>query len=214
MFSKPRKSEKHKRLEVLQKRSVLSTQQQHSLTRMASGFEGESYLHQLLKSDVSCEPIQLFDLLLDVNNSECQTDCLLLFQNECILIEVKHFQGDFYIENNQWYKRSKEEIKNPFHQLQRTELLPKQFFKQNQIYLPIKALVVFTHPEFQLYQAPINIPAIFPTQLPRFIRNLQNIPCNLHHPHKQMVNKLTSQYVVTSKYETRPVYHFPELKKE
>lgn len=213
MLSMPNKSQVHKRLEILKKRSILSGDQQKSLDRMSTGYSGELYLFKRLQSEIHCEPIQLYSLLLKVNSSECQIDCLLIFQNECILIEVKNYQGDFYIESNDWYTLSKDGIKNPLYQLQRTELLLKQFFKQHQIPLNIRSYVVFTHPEFQLYQAPLNIPIVFPTQLRRFICKFQNIPCQIQKRHHHTVKQLKSQHLLISSYETMPVYNYTHLRK-
>lgn len=211
MFKKPTKSQTHQQLEILMKRSILSIEQQQTLNRMDSGYNGEHHLYKLLQNELHCNPLQLFDLRLTINNSECQIDCLLFFQNECVLIEVKNFQGDYYIENNDWYTLSKKAIQNPLHQLHRTELLLKQFFTQHQIPLKIRSFVVFTHSEFQLYQAPVNLPIVFPTQLKRFIRKLQHIPCGS--PNRPIIKKFKAHHLSTSSYEKLPLYDFSSLKK-
>lgn len=213
MFTKPIKSKEHKQLEILKKRTILSTEQQRSLDRMSSGYKGELHFLKLVQNELQCEPILLFDLLLEINGSECQIDCLLIFQKELIIIEVKNYQGDFFIENNEWYILSKEKIKNPLYQLQRTELLLSQFLKQHQLPLKMKSFVVFTHPEFQLYQAPLSISAIFPTQLKRFIRKLQNFPCQISNYHHKIARLLKSKHKTSSSYESSLIYDYIYLKK-
>lgn len=213
MFTKPTKSKAHKLLEILEKRTTLSVDQQRSLHRMSAGYNGELQFFKLLQNDLQCEPILLFDLLLEVNGSECQIDCLLIFQNELILIEIKNYQGDFFIDNNNWYTLSREEIKNPLYQLSRTELLLKQILKQHQLSISIKPFLVFIHPEFQLYQAPLNIPIIFPTQLKRFIQKLQNTPCRIHKHHQNIAQLLKSKHKITSSYETSHIYDYTHLRK-
>lgn len=96
MFTKPNKSKEHKRLEILEKRTTLSIDQQQSLDRLSTGYKGELYFSKLVQTELQCEPIVLYDLLLEINGSECQIDCLLIFQNELILIEIKNYQGDFF----------------------------------------------------------------------------------------------------------------------
>lgn len=207
------KSQLHKRLEILRKRATLSAEQQLLLHRMTTGHIGETQFFQLLSNELTCDPLLLFNLLLEVNGSECQIDCLLIFQYELILIEIKNYHGDFFIENNKWYTLSKEEIRNPIHQLNRAELLLGQLLKQNQTPLKIKSFVVFVHPEFQLYQAPLNIPVIFSTQLKRFIQKLQNIPCETNKYHHKMVNLLKSKHKLTSSFESNLLYDYSHLKK-
>src|SRR5699024_7388080 len=64
-----------------------------------------------------------------------------------------------------------------------------------------------------LYQAPLNIPVIFPTQLRRFIRKLQNIPCHLHKQHHDTEILLKSQHLQSSTYESTILYDYDQLKK-
>lgn len=213
MFTKPNKSKEHKRLEILEKRTTLSIDQQQSLDRLSTGYKGELYFSKLVQTELQCEPIVLYDLLLEINGSECQIDCLLIFQNELILIEIKNYQGDFFIENNDWYKLPKNGIKNPLYQLQRTELLLNQFLKQHQLTLKVKAFVVFTHPEFQLYQAPLNIPLVFHTQLKRFIQRLQNIPCQISKHNHNIEKLLKSNHKTSSAYESSLFDDYAYLKK-
>src|SRR5699024_2743814 len=130
---------------------------QKKLKQLNSGHEGESYFFQLLQTHLECEPIQLYNLHMKVGGSECQIDCLLIFQNEINLFEIKNYHGDFLIDNNNWLKHPKQEIKNPLHQLQRTELMLKQILDENKISLPIKPYLVFVNPEFHLYQAPLKL---------------------------------------------------------
>src|SRR5699024_786434 len=65
------------------------------------------------------------------------------------------------------------EIKSPLHQIQRSTLLLKDFFSHYHITEPIISKLVFTHPEFYLYQAPYNSSMIFPNQLNQIIKSLQ-----------------------------------------
>lgn len=213
MFTKPVKTDVHKHLEMLQKRMTLSMEQRTLLDRLSAGHRGELQFFRLLQNELQCDPIQLFDMHLKMNGSECQIDSLLIFQNELLLFEIKNYQGDFLIENSKWYTISKEEIKNPLYQLQRTELLLKQLLKESQIPLNIRSYLVFVHPEFQLYQAPVQLPIVFPTQLKRFIRKLQNTSSTIHQHHHDIASFLKSKHLNSSAYESRLAYDYANLQK-
>src|SRR5699024_11968702 len=61
------------------------------------------------------------------------------------------------------------EIRNPLHQVSRMEILLRNVLNQGKFNFSIESKVVFTHSEFFLYQAPLDAPLIFPTQINRFI---------------------------------------------
>lgn len=213
MFSQPMKSRSHKILEALSKRTKLTRELKRLLERLTAGYKGEIQFFNLLKTELRNSPISLFNLHLKINGSECQIDCLLIFQNELVLFEVKNYQGDFFIEKENWYTLSKREIRNPLHQLHRTDLLLRQLLSKQQSPLNIKSFIVFTHPEFHLYQAPIDIPVVFPTQLKRFINKRQNTACRIQKQHHNLASLLKSSHQTSSPYESLPQYDYTALKK-
>ncbi|WP_331280798.1 nuclease-related domain-containing protein [Bacillus sp. UNC41MFS5] len=80
--------------------------------------------------------------------------------------EIKNFEGDYLYELGNFYpKLSKDEIRNPLHQLKRSKSLLRPLLKDLGTHLPIKGNVTFVNPNFTLYQAPLNEPIIHPTQL-------------------------------------------------
>lgn len=160
------------------------------------------------------DAIKLFDLHLQASNSAFQIDCLLIFQNECVLIEVKNYQGGFYLKDDGMYLlKNHEKIKNPFSQLERSETLLKRWFNEENISLKIRPLIVFTHPEFFLYEAPINLPAIFPAQLKRFSESLTKKSCRLNKNHYKLAELLESKHIGSSSYETKIEYDYKDLNK-
>lgn len=213
MFSAPTKSTPLKQLEILRKRTTLSLEQQRIYARLSTGYIGELHLSELLHNHLNLKAVKLFDLHLKIGESECQIDSLLIFQNECILLEVKHYQGDFTIKNDGWYMMTNEEIKNPIAQLQRTELLLKRLFKEEKISLNIRPFILFTNPEFHLYEAPENFPVVFPTQLNRFIQKLHKIPCHITERHHEITERLKSKHLLSSSYESKIQYKHELLKK-
>lgn len=192
----------------------LSPEQHLLYERLKNGHDGEMNFFKMLKSELTSNPIILFNLLFDVSNSECEIDCLLIFQQELHLFEIKNYQGDFFVDNDQWYTLSKKEIKNPLHQLQRTEVLLSHWLKQHKLPpFSIHSHVVFVHPEFYLYDAPVSIPAIFPGQIKRFISKLNQIPCHLNSTHERLKSLFVANQKMISAYERSLSYEYELLKK-
>lgn len=160
MFTQPMKPRALNVLEILNKRRKLTRELQRLLDRLTAGYNGELQFSKVLKAKLYSIPIPLFNLHLKINGSECQIDSLIVFQNELILFEIKNYQGDFFIEKDNWYTLSRREIKNPLHQLHRTDLLLRQFLYQHQSPLKVRSFIIFIHPEFHLYQASIDIPIV------------------------------------------------------
>lgn len=213
MFNQPMKSKAHNVLEKLSKRTTLTGEQNKLFNRLTAGHNGELQFFKALKTELRSSPIPLFNLCLRINGSECQIDSLLIFQNELILFEVKAYQGDFLIKNDNWYTISKKEIRNPLHQLQRTQLLFQELLDKHQSPLKIRSYIIFIHPGFHLYHAPINLPIVFPTQLKRFIQKLQNIPCRIQKHHRHLASLLKSGHQTSSPHESIPNYDYLSLRK-
>lgn len=214
MFSKPRKSKSLQLLEVLQNRSSLSTNSQATYRRLRRGYEGEVTFANLLRQQLSTHHIALFDLHLKIASSECQIDCLVIFQNDIYLLEIKNYEGDYFADNNHWYfVAPKREIRNPLHQLNRTQLLFRDFLASTDTSFSVKSYVVFVNPAFHLYGATLQMPIIFPSQLHRFIQRLHTLPTHLHGQHEKLAEKITNAHITSSAYEQIPDYHFDELQK-
>lgn len=213
MLTKPQKSRLHLVLEILRRRGEFSNEKQSSLNRLSSGYEGELNFYTILKENLRTNPIQLFDLHIEVNGSECQIDALLMFANELVVCEVKNYQGDFIINNGDWFTLTNQEIRNPLHQLDRTKILLQQYLKKHNLSFAVNPYVVFVHPEFHLYQAPVNTPIIFLPQIFRFMKQLENIPCKLHSQHKKLEKLLTTNHQSYSSRSIIPNYSYASLRK-
>lgn len=214
MFDKPRKSKSLQILEVLRKRIPMTADFQATYERLHQGYLGEQKFAELLQVRLRPPCIQLYDLQLKINDSECQIDSLLIFQNDIYQLEIKNYQGDFYSENNKWYLvNTKKEIRNPLHQLTRSDLLLREFLAENYSHFRLKSYIIFINPGFQLYQAPLKTPIVFRSQLERFIRSLQNMLSQLDSHHHRLVEDLTAAHLTQSTYEQTPEYNFDQLKK-
>lgn len=147
-------------LRILIKRMSISDKEINKLFFLEKGFEGEMRFDHLVRTE-SANSLILNDLTLEVNNSISQIDSLAICGKKIHHFEVKNYEGDYYVEDNKWYS-SKSEIKNPILQLERSATLLRKYLIDNHIHLSIDSRIVFIHPTFTLYNAPKNIPVIFP----------------------------------------------------
>ncbi|UQX52431.1 NERD domain-containing protein [Cytobacillus pseudoceanisediminis] len=205
--------EELKLLQCLHGRMRLSPKDYSLFLNLEKGFSGEKKFDELLEHSPE-EWIILNDLLFDYSNTLFQIDSLL-FTGGCIyLFEVKNYEGDFYIEQNRWYTvPANTEVKNPLLQLQRSESLLRRLLQKLGVETPLKALLIFINPEFQLYQATMNLPAIFPAQINRFIDKLKlkSQPANKNH--LMLADKLLSLHLEDIPYGRRFEYTFEGLEK-
>ncbi|WP_040203944.1 nuclease-related domain-containing protein [Neobacillus jeddahensis] len=199
-------------LRILDKRMQLAEKDKQYYHNLVKGFEGEVMFDSLTEK-LQCESLFLNDLLLDQNNSTFQLDSVMITQDPLYLFEVKNYEGDFYYEDGRFYTLSKKEIKNPLHQLARSESLLRQLLQSIGYRIPIKSYVIFINPQFTLYQAPINQPIIFPNQLPNFMGNLNERPSKLTRRHKSIAEKLVSLHQNESLYKKLPPYNYESLRK-
>lgn len=176
------------------------------------GYEGE-LLFDSFTEKLLCDCLVLNDLLLQFNNITFQIDSLLVTPEVLYLFEVKNYEGDFYYESDRLYKRPKMERNNPLIQLHRSESLLRQILQSYGFTMPIQAYVVFVNPAFTLYQAPLDIPIIFPTQLTSFLQNLNMSTAKLNNKHKMLAEKLVSMHLQESPYSTLPGYKYETFRK-
>ncbi|WP_312473474.1 nuclease-related domain-containing protein [Neobacillus sp.] len=213
MFKKHRtESLKLKLFRFLNTRMELSSKDKQYYLNLEKGFEGEA-MFDLLTKKLQTDCLILNDLLLEVNNSKFQIDTLIISQKTISLFDVKNYDDDFYYELGNFYSKSKSEIKNPLDQLKRCESLLRQMLQYHDFKLPIEPWVVFINPEFTLYQAPQNMPIIFPTQINRFLKKLDRMPSTLTGRHIKLADKLVAMHQIESPYPQLPPYAYDQLQK-
>ncbi len=213
MLYKPRaKSTELLIYEILNNRMHLSDKARNHYFHLKKGYEGE-VMFDLLTEKLRCDCLIINDLLLQINNTTFQNDALILTPETIYLFEIKNFEGDFYFEKDKLFMKKKSEVNNPIIQLKRNESLLRQLLQNIGFNIPIAASVVFINPEFTLYQAPLNIPFIFPTQLKRYLNQLDRNSLNLNQKQKILADKLISLHIEDSPYMQRPPYEYDQLKK-
>ncbi len=196
-------------MRYLYQRQGLSQDDENHYHNIEKGFEGERQLYKKLDS-ITNELNILHDLYFEQNKSPIQIDFLLLTHGKPILIEVKNFEGEYFIKEDRWYKLSGKEIKNPLIQLQRTETNFRQLLTSYNFNNSFESYIVFVNPQFTLLTAPINKQIILPTQLPRFIKYLS---CHLSNSAAQssLYMKLISMNMIESRRSSVPAYLYENL---
>ncbi|QQK80576.1 NERD domain-containing protein [Salicibibacter cibi] len=166
-------------LRMLRARMTLPDDQHY--LNLEQGYAGEQIMDGWLEG-LSNDCLLIDDLLLEQNRRIFQIDSLLVFQEKIYMLDAKHSAGDFYIDGDKWKAISGTEIQDPLLQMKRSITLLRKLLQQLRINLPIGYFLVFTHPEFYLYNAPPDLPAVFRPQVPRFLKKLAPaLDCNNRH---------------------------------
>ncbi|WP_186084494.1 nuclease-related domain-containing protein [Phocicoccus schoeneichii] len=195
----------------MKRRMNFSDFHQEMLYKNKVGFLGEKKFHERLKRELNSDVIQLYDVKLRAGESECQIDCLLIFQYECVILELKNYGGNFVMRNNDWFLISGKQIDNPVNQLQRQRVRLEKFFEENKINLKINQKLVFINPKFVLYEAKRDFNVIMPGQIDWLIEELNRIPCRVYEHQQKIVDTIQTKSLKKSRYETDLDYEYDRL---
>jgi len=214
-YKKPTPSIELQALKSLQNRTSLSAKHLQRLENARKGFLGERRFYRFLSEQLSSSCYVLCDLLLKANGTTFQIDSLILFHDTIYLIEVKYFEGDFFLRDEGWYAvASGKEIRNPLLQLKRSDYLLRQYLSEQRFRTTVKSFVVFVHPNFLLYEAPMKLPIIYPGQIGRFIRSMNSKFSRQVLPkYKTLARGLIHNHMDGAHFIDLPDYHFQELHK-
>ena len=215
MSYKPRtESNELKILRLLHIRMMLSEKDKQHFFNLKKGYEGEVKFDTMTEK-LQCECYILNDLLFKVNDTTFQIDSLIIISGRIYVYEVKNFEGDFFInlDNNGFYKKPRKEYNNPLLQLSRSDSLLRQLLQTIGYNFPIMSQVVFINPEFTLYQAPLDSPIIFPTQINSYMKKLDAIPSKLNGKDKMLADKLISLHKEENPYTILPHYEYEQVRK-
>ncbi|WP_334313855.1 nuclease-related domain-containing protein [Aquibacillus salsiterrae] len=180
---------------------------------LEKGYEGE-VTFDLLIENLQPEMFIINDLLLEISGSYFQIDTVIIRQGNVLLIDIKNYQGDCYLESDNMYSvATSREYKNPVNQLKRSTVLFRQLLQNlNQNFL-VESSLLFINSEFTLYQAPMDQPIILPTQINGFIRDLNNTSSTLNDSHKNLAQKLLSLHKTKNPFTNIPEYAYDKLQK-
>lgn len=203
-------------MRYLNKRMELTEKEKFYYQNLEKGFAGEVKFDLLIEGlqDFQEERLILNDLLFEVNNSYFQIDSLIISQGVIHLLDVKNYEGDYYLESGNLYSvTTGREYKNPVDQLKRSATLFRQLLQTLKLNHLVEASVVFINPEFTLYHASKDQPIILPTQVNRFLKELIRTPSTLNERHKKTAQKLISLHQTKNPFVTLPTYKYEQLQK-
>jgi hypothetical protein len=201
-------------LRVLHKRMELPENERMYFLNLKKGYEGELYFDSLMLQTLVGEKLILNDLLFSVNNTLFQIDSLVISQHAVHSFELKYHEGDFYFDKDDFYYASSgKKIKNPVHQLIRSETLLQNMLNNLGCQLPLDFKLVFTHPEFFLYQAPKDLRIIYHPQLHRFLKKFHSKQSKLNSRHTKLAEKLVEAHISKSPFSHIPKFSYDNLKK-
>src|SRR3954451_20747218 len=197
----------------LNKRLDLTEKVNFHYLNLEKGYEGEVNF-DLLAESLQEEKFIINDLLLEVNNSYFQIDTLIISQGVIHLLDIKNYQGDCYLKSDKLYSVATDrEYKNPVDQLKRSATLFRQLLQNLKQNYRVDASVLFINPEFTLYQAPMDQPIILPTQVNRFLRDLNKTSSKLNEGHKKLAQTLISLHQTKNPFTVLPNYNYDQLQK-
>ncbi|WP_017756717.1 nuclease-related domain-containing protein [Calidifontibacillus oryziterrae] len=200
-------------LRYLSRRMELTEKEKYHYLNLEKGYEGELQFDLLAKS-LKEERYIINDLLLEVNNNFFQIDCLMISQGVIHILDIKNYHGDCYFEANKLYSvATKREYKNPIDQLNRSANLFRQFLQNLRQNFLVEASVIFINPEFTLYHASMDKPFIFPTQVNRFLEDLNKTPSKLNESHKKLAQSIVSLHKTENPFTSLPKYNYEQLHK-
>lgn len=200
--------------QILLQRSLLSRDEWMQHDRLHQGYVGEKVLEQFIHDVKSDKMIALFDCLFEVNETEFQIDCLLLTSDTVILLEAKHYNGDYFLENEKFFHfKTKREIRSPLLQSERAKYLLKQLLSQLGVNLDVQSYIVFTNKNFHLYGSMPQLPMIFRAQLERFLQKIDANAGGLTDQSHRLARLLSKRKKEQSRYARMPKYNLDEMKR-
>jgi hypothetical protein len=199
-------------LGYLNTRMNLTKDDKQNFENLTRRYEGEVIFNAMTEK-LECDCLILNGLLLEINHTKFQIDSLIIMQHLIYLNEVKNFEGDFFYKDKKFYSINGKERKDPLLQLDRCSSLLRQLLQGLGFPLPIEPWVIHINPEFSLYQAPCNEQIILPTQVKRYLNNINTTPSKLTSKHERLADKLCSLHIVKSPYSILPAYTYEQLKK-
>lgn len=206
-------SEELKTFRSLNLRMGLTGKDLHYYSFIEKGYEGECRFDRLVEAHLSDDWLAVNDLLLEKNNRMFQIDSLLVRHGTIFLNDVKNFDGDYYIKDGKWYTAFGNEVDDPLEQLRICESRLRRLLQSLGYPLAIESRLVFMNPNFYLYQAPLNSPIIFPTQLNRFMNYLQMKTGNINERDLKLAQKLVSLNIGKFPFSRFPEYSYEKLEK-
>jgi hypothetical protein len=196
----------------LNSRNDLSAKEKQYYAGLEKGFVGEKIFDQWLEP-VLGNKILLPDMQFMPNNTYFQADSILITSKPTFLFEVKNYEGDHILEGENLYRTDGSIAKNPLLQIKRNEPLLHSILKSIGYKDPIESFAIFVNPRFHLYNAPKDLPIIYPSQRERFVEKFKQTTSFLKKPHTHLARQLITKSISDNPYAKIPNYNYKELRK-
>ncbi|WP_080145752.1 nuclease-related domain-containing protein [Marinilactibacillus piezotolerans] len=208
------KSKLLKGLTYLDKRSTLNEADKKLLTNLEKGFEGESSFDKMLKEQREAEIIVLNDLLLMNRGVSFQIDSLIISSDTIYINEIKNYKGSYILNSDDFTTLKGTDIPNPKIQLVKIKRNVAALLQDWNSNYKIEANVIFVHPNFTLYQAQVDDPFIFPSQIGKFLAEMSDDSNQLTKQQYYLANKFLRLHQEDVPYQKQmPSYQYQSLKK-
>ncbi|HAL09442.1 MULTISPECIES: nuclease-related domain-containing protein [Mammaliicoccus] len=152
----------HKYLLALQNR-IIQEDLDGELKNYIKGLEGENYFKMIL------EEHEVKNFIHDINlniKSRVQIDFLVVTDTTIFHLEIKHYSGDYSIQDGQLLNDYGNMFYSPFQQIQRANYEISHIISHYNIKRALKSFLIFTNPQFTLKTAkPSNFNILLPTEL-------------------------------------------------
>lgn len=214
-YNHPARTEELRILAFLHRRMSLPPNSVKRSQHLQKGYEGEVRFAKKLNENLASDAIVLYDLLLDSKGNEFQLDCVIIQERDIWHLEVKNYEGDYQMQDNDnaiYSMRSGHKLLNPLNQLDRSNVLLQETLRQWGYKLAVRSYVVFVHPEFTLYRHDPNHPIVISSQILRFIDTLNKKSSQLKSRHYQLARKLLEEQVPETYADKLPSYELEHLK--
>ncbi|WP_419956311.1 nuclease-related domain-containing protein [Neobacillus niacini] len=212
-FKDRTESDELKNFRSLDNRMILPSKEKQIYSNLEKGYEGEVKFDQFTERLNPNKFLILNDLLLETNSTSFQIDSFIISQGTHFPCEVKNFEGDYYYKSDQFFAMNDTEIQNPLDQIKRSGTLMRQVLQKIKYSTSLKSNVFFVNPTFTLYQAPLEQPIIYPTQLTKFFEELNARTSTLSDDHYKLAEFLVKEHKTGSPYTRLPAYTYENLKK-
>ena len=195
-------------------RRSFSKREKVTYQTLHKGYTGEKKFAQLIRKKLTNNHLALYGLLFEDRGNLYQIDCLLIFSNQILPIEIKYFQGEYEFKDDSLLDcLHQKEYRNPLHQLKRSTIYLHDLLQKLRTKLPMQPHLVFNHEQFTLFHAKRKTPIILPTQIHSFLNQLQQIQGVIQQHHYHLADQLKQLHLPTSPYERLPKYEYNSLRK-
>lgn len=193
--------------ESLRNRVTFSLEDKITFRNLVSGYEGEKIFSSYLFEKLHANYVVLYDVLFDENGTVTQVDCFIFLPSKVVIVEVKNFQGEFSLQNEQFISLFTNKVyQNPLHQLKRTEINFRQLLHKAKVDSPIETYVVFVNNNFTLFMEK-NKHVILPTQIDSFFAYLNQEKSTLSATQLNLVEQVKRYHSSRNPMERFPIYN-------